>query len=274
MPFWGRILGVLFGFMFLKIPGAILGLIVGYFFDRAYSQDFSQLGGFGRFFTNPDSFQQNAVFFNSLFASLGHIAKADGRVTNNEIAVATALMDDMQLQGDARQEAQAAFREGKAADYPLSETLKSLVEFCHGRRDLLQIFLEILIQAALADGELSAPEQRVLEKVAQSLGFSRGSLDYLIRAHIAQQRFRQGQYQYTKTAQSGHVPINEAYQILGVSASDDEKTVKKAYKKRMAEHHPDKLISKGLPQQALEMAKQKTQSIQSAYELIKEHKGW
>ncbi|RPJ66111.1 co-chaperone DjlA [Alteromonas sediminis] len=271
---WGRILGVLFGFMFLKIPGAILGLIVGYLFDRAYSQDFSQLGGFGRFFTNPDSFQQNAVFFNSLFASLGHIAKADGRVTDSEIAVASALMDEMQLQGNARQEAQTAFREGKSADFPLIETLKSLVEFCHGRRDLLQIFLEILIQAALSDGALSPPEQKVLEKVAHVLGFSRGSLDFLIRAHIAQQRFRQGQHSQDSSTHTSQLPVKEAYQILGVSPSDDEKTVKKAYKKRMAEHHPDKLISKGLPQQALEMAKQKTQSIQAAYELIRKQKGW
>ncbi len=50
MSIWGKILGALFGFMFLKIPGAILGLVVGHFFDKAYRQDFNQLGGFGRVF--------------------------------------------------------------------------------------------------------------------------------------------------------------------------------------------------------------------------------
>ena len=93
MAVWGKILGVLFGFMFLKIPGAILGLIVGHFFDKAYSQDFNQLGGFGRFFTDQNSMKQQAVFFHSLFSALGHLAKSDGKVTSREIQIATALMD-------------------------------------------------------------------------------------------------------------------------------------------------------------------------------------
>ena len=107
---WGKVLGFLFGLMFLKIPGAILGVIVGHFFDKAYSQDFNQLGGFGRFFSDQNSLKQQAVFFHSLFSALGHLAKSDGQVTNLEIQIATALMDDMNLSGDARQEAQNALR--------------------------------------------------------------------------------------------------------------------------------------------------------------------
>lgn len=61
MSIWGKILGALFGFMFLKIPGAILGLLVGHFFDKAYRQDFNQLGGFGRFFTDQDNLKQQAI---------------------------------------------------------------------------------------------------------------------------------------------------------------------------------------------------------------------
>ena len=143
MAFWGKILGFIFGFMFFKIPGAILGLVVGHFFDKAYSQDFNQLGGFGRFFTDQDSVKQQAIFFHSLFSSLGHLAKSDGQVTTREIQIATNLMDEMRLTGEARREAQEAFREGKARDFPVVETLKGLYENCHGRRDILQVFLEI-----------------------------------------------------------------------------------------------------------------------------------
>ena len=162
---WGKVLGFLFGLMFLKIPGAILGVIVGHFFDKAYSQDFNQLGGFGRFFSDQNSLKQQAVFFHSLFSALGHLAKSDGQVTNREIQIATALMDDMNLSGDARQEAQNAFREGKARDFPLVDTLKGLYEACHGRRDILQVFLEILIQAAFADGKLSQEEYVVFGNI-------------------------------------------------------------------------------------------------------------
>ena len=274
---WGKVLGFLFGLMFLKIPGAILGVIVGHFFDKAYSQDFNQLGGFGRFFSDQNSLKQQAVFFHSLFSALGHLAKSDGQVTNREIQIATALMDDMNLSGDARQEAQNAFREGKARDFPLVDTLKGLYEACHGRRDILQVFLEILIQAAFADGKLSQEEYVVLEKVAKPLGFRRRDLDYLISMFEAEIRFRQRAGQQRSSQHSPYTEtqsLDDAYRILGVSSSDDEKTIKRAYRKRMAEHHPDKLVSKGLPEQAMEIAKKKAQDIQSAYELVKQKRGF
>lgn len=277
MAIWGKVLGVLFGFMFLKIPGAILGFFVGHFFDKAYSQDFNQLGGFGRFFTTHDELKQQAIFFHSLFASLGHLAKSDGTVTNREIQIATALMDDMHLTGDARREAQAAFREGKDRNFPLADTLKSLHDACHGRRDILQVFIELLIQAAFADGHLAKQEYQVLEKVAKVLGFKRTELDHLISMFEAEVRFRRhttsGSHKQSQHTQySEQQSLADAYRILGVSESDDEKVIKRAYRKRMSEHHPDKLISKGLPEQAMDIAKQKAQDIQSAYELIKQQR--
>merc|ERR1711974_393593 len=234
-----------------KIPGAILGLLVGHFFEKAYSQDFNQLGGFGRFFTDQDNLKQQAIFFHSLFSALGHLAKSDGKVTDREIQIATALMDEMRLTGDARREAQDAFREGKARDFPLVDTLKGFYDASHGRRDILQVFLEILIQAAFADGQLSQEEYNVLEKVGKPLGFRRRDLDYLISMYEAEIRFRQrsnsgsgqrthsGQRQHSQSAYSEQQSLDDAYHILGVAASDDEKTIKRAYRKRMSEHHPD-----------------------------------
>ena len=277
MPIWGRLLGLIFGMMFLKIPGAILGFFVGYMFDKGYSQDFGRVGGFGRFFSSQDALQQQAIFFHSLFAALGHLAKSDGKVTESEIKVASRLMDDMQLQGQARQEAQQAFREGKSRDFPIADILKQLYESCHGRRDILQVFLEILIQAAFADGRLANEEYRVLEKVAKALGFVRRDLDYLIAMFEAEVRFRsqgRGSHQRQGTQQSSGPSLEDAYAVLGVTASDDEKAIKRAYRKRMSEHHPDKLASKGLPEQAMEIAKNKAQDIQAAYELIKERRGF
>lgn len=276
MPIWGKILGFIFGFMFLKLPGAIIGVIVGHMFDKGYSQDFSQLGGFGRFFTDQSDLKKQAIFFHSLFASLGHLAKADGKVTETEILVASRLMDEMQLHGDARREAQQAFREGKSSDFPIKDTLKSFYDSCHGRRDILQVFLEILIQAAFADGHLSKQEYAVLEKVARPLGFKRQDLDYLIAIFDAEIRFRQGgQRRQSSAGSQGSQPsLDDAYALLGATASDDEKTLKRAYRKRMAEHHPDKLASKGLPQQALDIAKAKTQDIQAAWEQVKQARGF
>ncbi|BDX05420.1 co-chaperone DjlA [Planctobacterium marinum] len=343
MNIWGKVLGTLFGAMFAKIPGAILGFIVGHLFDRGYSQDFNQMGGFGRFFVDKDAVKNQAVFFHALFSVLGHVAKADGRVTEAEIQVATQLMDDMNLTGDTRKEAQQAFREGKAADFPVKDILKEFYDSCYGRRDILQIYLEILIQAAYADGRLDPEEQKILLEVAQVLKFQKQELMYLISAFEAELRFRQasaqqawqqeqarqqqehrgpgwrprskaeqkrsreeredtgqddfdeeayykrqreqysrknyqqrGGYRGRQQSQSTYSyddRVNDAYRILGVNANTDPKAIKKAYRKLMSEHHPDKLVSKGLPRQALDIAKQKAQDIQAAWELVKKEKG-
>nr|WP_136252566.1 co-chaperone DjlA [Ningiella ruwaisensis] len=284
MPYWGKIVGAIIGMAIFKLPGLILGLIVGHMFDINYARDFSRQGGFARFFSNKESIQRQAVFFHALFSSLGHICKADGHVTPAEIKVASKLMDDMRLSGELKKEAQQAFREGKARDFPLQDMLQTFRQQAHGRRDILQVFLEILIAAAFADGKVTQAEVNVLSKVAASLGFSQADLQFLIATFEAGQRFRQGagfggganrgrqeQYQHAYSSQNA---LKDAYKILGASESDDDKSIKRAYKKLMAQHHPDKLAAKGLPEQAIEMANQRTQEIQSAYELIKEKRGF
>lgn len=277
MNIWGKVLGTLFGFMFGKLPGAVLGFIVGHFFDKGYSQDFNQKGGFSALFTNTDQLQSQAIFFHSLFSVMGHVAKADGQVTQAEITMATRLMDQMGLTGDTRREAQQAFREGKEVDFPLKQRIQELKTACHGRRDILQVFLEILIQASYADGKLDTAEQSILEKTADYLGFKQHEFLYLLSAHEAEMRFRSAGRgrQGAGSQHSGYSEkqsLDDAYRILGVKASDDNKVIKKAYRRLMSEHHPDKLVAKGLPKEAMEMAKTKAQDIQAAYELVKKHK--
>lgn len=275
----GKILGTIFGFLFGRIPGAIFGFMLGHYFDKAYSKDFAEKGGFNRFFSSAETFKSQGVFFHSLFSVMGHIAKADGKVTDPEIRMATNLMDQMSLEGEVRSEAQQAFREGKATDFVLKPVIDEFKASCHGRRDILQVYLEILIQAAYVDGNLDKAEQKILERVASHLGFTQNDLLYLLSAFEAEIRFRQGGAgrDHAKSANgqySTQQSINDAYKILGVEQSTDDKSIKKAYRKLMSEHHPDKLVSKGLPKQALELAKNKTQDIQSAYELLKQKRGF
>ncbi|MGL4506273.1 MAG: DnaJ domain-containing protein, partial [Aeromonas sobria] len=67
--------------------------------------------------------------------------------------------------------------------------------------------------------------------------------------------------------------LKDAYQLLGVSESDSDQDIKRAYRKEMSKHHPDKLAAKGLPPEMMEMAKEKTQEIQQAWEWIREARG-
>lgn len=258
----------MFGFMFGKWAGALLGLYIGHRFDRSMSQDFSNQGGFSKFFVNKDSFTNQAVFFHAVFSVYGHIAKASGQVTPQEINAASQLMDKMGLSGDMRQEAQAAFSEGKSSDFPLESTLQSFKKSSFGQRDILQLFLEVQLQAAFADGELHVKERKILHTIAKILGFSTRDMERLLAQLEAQIKYHSQQKSNNQTGPS----LDWAYGILGVSASADDDAVKKAWRKLMSQHHPDKLAAKGLPPEMLEIANQKAQDIQAAYEKIKAHR--
>lgn len=278
----GKLFGAVVGLSILKLPGAVLGLFIGHLFDLYYGKKFTQKGGFARYFSSTENPKEKAIFIHTLFVCLGHISKSDGQVTKVEIDIASRLMDDMKLFGQRRLEAQQSFTEGKAKDYPLKNSLSQFMAAYHGKRQFTLIFLEILISATFAKGTLSKNEADILSKIASILGFNQKELNVLIAHHEAEVRFRQhgsrGRSQSNganrASTKSRGQQLGDAYKVLGVSHLDDEKTIKRAYKKLMAAHHPDKLVAKGLPEEALEIAKAKTQDIQAAYTLVKEAKKW
>lgn len=264
MRIWGKVLGFLFGFMLSKnIIGALLGAWIGHRFDKGIGLDFSNLGG------AKSETDRQAAFFYSTFSVMGYIAKANGQVTQHEIAFATAYMDKLGLKGELRQQAQEAFRDGKTTGFPLAERLAKLKSAVANRQDLLLLFLEIQIQVAFADGNLDKDEREALHQIASGLGYSARELDKLLEMIIAGANFHQhGQASGNHSfAQSGQQLAN-AYKVLGVTEQDSASDIKKAYRKLMSQHHPDKLVAKGLPPEMMETAKQKAQDIQAAYELI------
>ena len=270
---WGKLLGACFGFMFGKFLGALLGLFVGRMFDRSLKQDFDRAGGFRGFFNHEDVSQRQALFFSSCFAVMGHIAKSNGRVNEMHIRAATQFMDEMGLSGEDKREAQHAFRAGKEADFSMNATLREFREHFAGRFDMLQLFLEIQIQMAFSDGHLAEQEKALLEQVAKGLGVSKTHFNFILKRYQAefafrqqQQRFRQQQQQHHqgRTSNTSDAGMNrrQALDILGLEEGADARTVKKAYRKLMAQHHPDKLVSQGLPEHMMKLAQKKNRSTQ------------
>jgi DnaJ like chaperone protein len=281
MHIFGKILGTFFGFLFGGWFGALLCLFLGNQFDKARAYRTGLGGGFS---SGPSQSARQAEFFNAAFAVMGHVAKAKGQVTEQEIHLANTIMARMNLNSEQKRAAQEAFRQGKQADFPLDEILSNVQSSSAGRSDLLQFFLEIQISAAFADGDLDPNERSVLHKIAQGLGFSAEQLESRLRMQEAAFRFQQGgafgggqqrgssgQWQQPQ-AQANR--LADAYKVLGIDEGTSDRDVKKAYRKLMNEHHPDKLMAKGLPPEMMNMAKEKSQEIQQAYELIKKEKGF
>lgn len=280
----GKILGVFFGMLFGGPLGALFGLFLGHQFDKA--RRLNQAGFHRTGFGGANQHQRQEEFLNAAYAVMGHVAKAKGQVTKEEIQLATIMMDRMNLDSEQKRAAQEAFREGKSADFPLDRVLEKVRISSGGRHDLLQFFLELQISAAFADGSVHPSERDVLHRIAQGLGFSAQQLEQRLRMQEAAFRFQQGggfgggQYQGGQHSAGGWQQANsasqlsDAYDVLGISEEADAKAVKRAYRKLMNEHHPDKLMAKGLPPEMMNVAKEKSQEIQNAYDLIKKVKGF
>jgi DnaJ like chaperone protein len=266
MSILGKVIGGLIGSIFGPI-GFLLGLWLGHNFDKGINQNF----GYG--FNNLDHAQTQAVFFETSFAVMGHIAKADGIVTQMEIAAAEQVMLKLGLNEEKRKQAISAFSRGKSSDYNLANGLQDLIKHCMRKPSLIQMFLEIQIVAATADGNVSEPEMQILYTIGQTFRIPRAQIDRLIDMVIAQQSFHRDGTTGNYSSRSGP-SIEQAYKVIGVNDSSNKQEVKRAYRKLMAQHHPDKLVSRGMPEEMIKVATEKSQEIQSAYEMIKNHKNF
>jgi len=269
MSWMGKILGGAFGFMLGGPLGAILGAAAGHQFDSGL--DGIELGER----LNPGDQQRiQMAFFTATFSVMGHIAKADGRVTPSEIKMAEQVMAQMGLDTAMRETAIQLFRQGKQADFPIENVLEQFLSECRGRKNLLRMFIEIQLQAAFADGQLNRSEEAVLLRICDYLHFSRFEYEAIKMQFQAQQRF----YQYSQQQGYGsryqrQDNLTDAYAVLGVKPTATDAEVKKAYRKLMSQHHPDKLVAKGLPEEMMKLAKEKTQQIRKAYETIRAARG-
>lgn len=268
MSWWGKVIGGAFGFMLGGPLGAVFGAAVGHQFDRGLER-----GALGGGLGGADRERVQAAFFTALFSVMGHLAKADGRVSEDEIAMARSMMAQMALDENQKRVAIDLFNQGKQPDFDLDGVVRQFRRESQRRTTLQQMFLEILIHAAFADGAMHPEEQRLLRHIASLLGFAAQHYQQLEAMVQAQRAFHAGGYRpgggYQGEAAPRRDQLMEAYDILGVSETASDAEIKKAYRRLMNQHHPDKLVAKGLPEEMIKIATEKTQEIKAAYELIK-----
>ncbi|GLQ33395.1 co-chaperone DjlA [Litoribrevibacter albus] len=203
----------------------------------------------------------------STFMMMGYLAKADGRVSEQEIAAAEQVFDSFQLDANGRKDAIRLFNAGKHPQFQLDSILLPLASVSRRHRALMKVFLEIQARMVIADGGRGDQiRRRPFIMIAQRLGFSEQMASRILRRVSARAQARAASKQSVMT-------ISDAYAMLEVREQCSAQELKRAYRKAMSEHHPDKLMSEGATEQMIQAATEQTQLIQEAYQIIQEARG-
>ncbi|MFQ5981914.1 MAG: co-chaperone DjlA [Woeseiaceae bacterium] len=256
MPYWGKIIGTMAGLATGRPWLALLGLILGHQFDRGFARRFSYFDA--RLDRVPDGFVK------ALFQTMGHLAKADGRVTEDEIRAARVCMHRLGLGPAQIRQAIDWFENGKQQGFPLIATVRQLRRASSRRVDTRGLFLQLLMEVSLAKDGLHRRERSIYWTICTELDIGRvelAQLEAMIRAQRGFRRSAQG------TADARRV--SGAYRALGVSESSTNAEIKKAYRRLMNKNHPDKLASSNPDDAAIAEAERRTREIRSAYEMLK-----
>lgn len=262
---WGRLTGCLIGYFVAGLAGALAGFVSGYLLEAIL---FRIQRSIAPGFEPGDQHEIQATFFTTTFSIMGHLARSDGNVTKSEIALAKKVMMQMKLTEDQKVAASRLFNEGKRADFPFEAVLEKLRKECRHQKNLLRMFIEIQIHAACADGAINDEERQMIGRMSGVLGFSKKEYEKLFMMVLS----KQGKEAPSDAAIEMPTSVEEAYQVLGLNRYDSDSDVRNAYRRLLSQHHPDKLVAKGLPEEMMRVANDKIQQIKAAYEIIQHEK--
>lgn len=243
MAWWGKGVGAAFGWLAGGPWGAALGLLLGNSADAGTAPR--------RF--RPGRSLWSAGWLTPLFGLLGCLARADGRVSEAEVAFARELMERMRLDSRQRGRASRAFNAGRDSGFRPEPALVRLRAVALGRPDLAEGFLSLLVALSGVDGEATARGRALLRKAAMLLGPGTDRLDEMLG----------------RRAPRAAGDLDVAYAVLGVVEESSDREVKQAYRRLMHRHHPDRLDA-GASSEAVEVAVRRTVEIRRAYERVVE----
>lgn len=263
-PIWGKLVGGAAGLVTGKPWFALLGVLLGHQFDRGFAERLAGAGSVGerqlRYL--PD------YFIEALFQTLGHVAKADGRVTEDEIRATRSLMHRLQMKPAQVRQAIDWFEAGKLGSFPVDETLRRLREQTARRPELREIFVRLLLEVSLSKPTLGRRERAALWRICTGLDVGRvqfAQLEALLRARRGFRARSEGGGEESRD-------VRQAYSVLGVSRTSSNDEIKTAYRRLMNKNHPDKIAASNPDPAAIDAAQKRTRDIRSAYEMLKAYR--
>jgi DnaJ like chaperone protein len=291
-------MGGAFGLLAGGPVGAALGALAGHILDEqadsradATLRDDTQRPAEGA--SGASRAEISERFFRTTFEVMGHVAKADGRVSPQEIAAARAVMNSFRLDAAQVEGAIACFNRGKDPNFGLEGSLLALRRACASHPQLLLEFLEIQLQVAIGASDLRGAARPLVQRIAAMLGVNGlefAHLEALTRMRLGLMgapgmgrnsggasggAYGNGGPRGGSSARGAAQGLQEAdaYKVLEIDAGASDGDVVKAYRRQLSRHHPDKLKANGLPETMLENAKQRTQQIIEAWDLIRQRRG-
>ncbi len=255
--FWPiTLFGALAGGLLASIPGALLGALIGQMLDRrlrlgSWADLRRRFKGEGTMLMEGDEL---------LFFLLGRLAKSGGRVSEAHIQAARGEMRRLQMTQTAQRMAIEAFYRGKASGEGLREPLQRL----RGRRDEAKAILQACWRMARASGQVDSRAHELVLLWGKWMGWEAAAVAALDQAGSR----RQGSPSNLGGA------YEQALRLLGVRADTDPQVIKRAYRRLLSKHHPDKQAGAGATPVQVREATERTRELQSAYALVRERRGF
>ncbi len=250
MGWLGKIIGGTLGFALGGPLGAVAGAVFGHAFDSGKGEPDTEQTVRLSAFENTQ-----LTFFVAAFSMLAKLAKADGRVAKEEVdSIEKIMLYDLNLDPQSRRVAMNIFHAAMNSPEPFESFAAQFFRQFSGQPSLLELMIDILFRVAVADGALSPAEESLIRSGAAAFGFS--DEDYV-------------------RLKSRHVQDTQKhYATLGSKPTDSIDVIKRRYRKLVSEYHPDKIASKGLPEEFMTFAHEKFRQIQEAYEAVKKERGF
>ena len=239
MSIWGSLLGGVIGFSFGGPFGALLGSFLG-----------GKISGLNSSKTIGNQQNSQEVFALSLIILSAKLSKADGHVSKEELI---AVKNKLQIPDSEIDQVAKIFNKAKDESTGYEPYAKQIAEIFRGNLNVLEEVINILFYIAEADGNVSNDEETMIANIAYIFGLS------------------QKQYQSIKESRKTSDKLNP-YIVLESQPTDDLKTIRKNYIKLSKEHHPDLLISKGVPVEVINESKNKMRSINAAWDQVQKLK--
>ena len=253
----------LIGFIFFNIPGAIIGAFIGFVLNSSSSSTTY----YGQRQSNQSANSQ-LYFYKQLYGMLAKLAQGDGAVTREEINIVDDFTDrELNLPPALKKEVIGFFDEAKRKNISFETYAKNFYNIIGNQPNVAGRVVELMNQIAAANGGASSKQTKMLEKAVDIFGLN--SRSRYQRQSSGYQRSHSRQNNRQDNLSKGKDP----YEVLGCSRDDSTAEIKKKYRKLVKEYHPDRIISKDLPDDFVELANKRFKEIQDAYEKIMKMRG-